>query len=261
MIGATLTTRLAQHGITKSAVTAFALFFAYNFKFLWAPIVDHVRLPVIGRFGQRRSWLVRGRAGHGGGFVPRLRRPASELYLVAIAAIMVGVAGATFDIIIDAYRIELRAAPARRRFRHVAVRLAHRLRRRGRARAGARRARRLERGLRRVRAVRAARDADRRADGRAAAPPRAGARPRVGRSGRCLLQPARGVPAAPGRARRARVRAHPQDRRHARQPDAAALVPGPRLHQRRSRLLRHRHRFCGASSAYSSAASSTRASE
>src|SRR2546421_192275 len=58
MIGATLTTRLAQHGITKSAVTAFALtFLAYNFKFLWAPIVDNVRLPIIGRFGQRRSWL------------------------------------------------------------------------------------------------------------------------------------------------------------------------------------------------------------
>src|SRR5258706_13950659 len=57
MIGATLTTRLAQHGITKSAVTAFALtVLAYNFKFLWAPIVDNVRLPVIGRFGQRRSW-------------------------------------------------------------------------------------------------------------------------------------------------------------------------------------------------------------
>src|ERR671929_1709741 len=58
MIGATLTTRLAQHGITKSAVTAFALtFLAYNFKFVWAPIVDHVRLPLLGRFGQRRSWL------------------------------------------------------------------------------------------------------------------------------------------------------------------------------------------------------------
>src|SRR5436305_11557042 len=58
MIGATLTTRLAQHGITKSAVTAFALtFLAYNFKFLWAPIVDNLRLPFIGRFGQRRSWL------------------------------------------------------------------------------------------------------------------------------------------------------------------------------------------------------------
>jgi len=35
MIGATLSTRLAQHGITKSSVTPFALtFLAYNFKFL-----------------------------------------------------------------------------------------------------------------------------------------------------------------------------------------------------------------------------------
>src|SRR3954466_9612707 len=58
MIGATLTTRLAQQGITKSAVTAFALtFLAYNLKFLWPRIADNVRLPLIGRFGQRRSWL------------------------------------------------------------------------------------------------------------------------------------------------------------------------------------------------------------
>src|SRR5260370_33994452 len=58
MIGATLTTRLAQHGITKSTVTAFALtILAYNLKFIWAPIVDNMRLPVIGRIGQQPSWL------------------------------------------------------------------------------------------------------------------------------------------------------------------------------------------------------------
>ena len=45
MIGATLTTRLAQYGIQKSAVTMFALtFLAYNFKFLWAPLVDNVHV-------------------------------------------------------------------------------------------------------------------------------------------------------------------------------------------------------------------------
>jgi PAT family beta-lactamase induction signal transducer AmpG len=109
MIGATLTTRLAQHGIDKRAVTAFALtFLAYNLKFLWAPLVDHVRLPLIGRYGQRRSWLW---------FVGVLvmaavaflgaADPDQSIYLVALAAITVGVAGATFDIIIDAYRIEL----------------------------------------------------------------------------------------------------------------------------------------------------------
>jgi len=109
MIGATLTTRLAQHGITKSAVTAFALtFLAYNLKFLWAPIVDHVRLPVIGRFGQRRSWLwLTGVLVMAAVAFLGAADPDEALYLVAVAAIAVGIAGATFDIIIDAYRIEL----------------------------------------------------------------------------------------------------------------------------------------------------------
>ncbi|MCI3951486.1 MAG: transporter [Burkholderiales bacterium] len=109
MIGATLTTRLAQHGITKSAVTAFALtFLAYNLKFLWAPLVDHVRLPLIGRFGQRRSWLwLTGVLVMVAVAFLGVAEPDEALYLVAGAAIVVGIAGATFDIIIDAYRIEL----------------------------------------------------------------------------------------------------------------------------------------------------------
>src|SRR5437763_16566992 len=109
MIGATLTTRLAQHGITKSAVTAFALtFLAYNFKFLWAPVVDNVRLPLIGHWGQRRSWLwLVGVLVMAAVMFLGTVDPAGALYTVAIAAIVVGIAGATFDIVIDAYRIEL----------------------------------------------------------------------------------------------------------------------------------------------------------
>ncbi len=109
MIGATLTTRLAQQGITKSAVTAFALtILAYNFKFIWAPIVDNVRLPGIGRFGQRRSWLwLIGALVMVAVAFLGLAEPKASLYVVAIAALAMGVAGATFDIIIDAYRIEL----------------------------------------------------------------------------------------------------------------------------------------------------------
>jgi len=109
MIGATLATRLAQHGVTKSAVTAFALtFLAYNLKFLWAPVVDHVRLPVIGRFGQRRSWLwLVGVLVMAAVAFLGIADPGDSLYVVAIAAIAMGVAGATFDIVIDAYRIEL----------------------------------------------------------------------------------------------------------------------------------------------------------
>src|ERR1700741_5293014 len=59
MIGATLTSRLAQDGIQKSAVTAFALtFLAYNLKWAWAPMIDKFRLPLIGRIGLRRSWML-----------------------------------------------------------------------------------------------------------------------------------------------------------------------------------------------------------
>src|SRR5690349_7519955 len=109
MIGATLTTRLAQQGISKSAVTAFALtFLAYNLKFLWAPLVDNVRLPLLGRFGQRRSWLwLAGALVMVAVVFLGMADPSQALYLVAAAAIAVGFAGATFDIIIDAYRIEL----------------------------------------------------------------------------------------------------------------------------------------------------------
>ena len=109
MIGATLTTRLAQHGVTKSAVTAFVLaILAYNLKFLWAPIVDNVRLPVIGRFGQRRSWLwLTGVLVIAAVAFLGIADPDEALYSVAIAATTVAAAGATFDIIIDAYRIEL----------------------------------------------------------------------------------------------------------------------------------------------------------
>ena len=109
MIGATLTTRLTQYGLTKSTVTAFALIFlAYNVKFLWAPIVDNVRLPVIGRFGQRRSWLwLVGVLVMTAVAFLGIADPGDSLYAVVIAAIALGIAGATFDIIIDAYRIEL----------------------------------------------------------------------------------------------------------------------------------------------------------
>jgi PAT family beta-lactamase induction signal transducer AmpG len=109
MIAATLTTRLAQDGIDKKTVTAFALaFLVYNFKWLWAWIVDGVRLPIIGALGQRVSWLI-----VAGLFVIAavvnlaLADPKASIVWTAYAAILVGAAGATYDIVIDAYRIEL----------------------------------------------------------------------------------------------------------------------------------------------------------
>ena len=109
MIGATLTTRLKQDGIDKSTITAFTLvFLAYNFKFLWAWIMDGVRLPILGRLGQRVSWmLVTGAAVIAAVVNLALADPAQGIGGVVTAAILVGLAGASFDIVIDAYRIEL----------------------------------------------------------------------------------------------------------------------------------------------------------
>jgi len=109
LIGATLTTRLAQNGIDKKAVTAFALvFLAYNFKFLWAWIVDGVRLPILGRLGQRVSWmLVTGTLVIAAVANLAFADPAANIAQVATAAILVGIAGATFDIVNDGYRIEI----------------------------------------------------------------------------------------------------------------------------------------------------------
>jgi PAT family beta-lactamase induction signal transducer AmpG len=109
MIGATLTTRLAQYGFSRSAVTAFTLtFLAYNLKFLWAPIIDQVRLPLIGRFGQRRSWLwLTGALVMVAVACLGIADPRDSLAAFAFMAVAMAFAGATFDIIIDAYRIEL----------------------------------------------------------------------------------------------------------------------------------------------------------
>jgi PAT family beta-lactamase induction signal transducer AmpG len=109
MIGATLTTRLKQGGIDKSTITAFTLvFLAYNFKFLWAWVMDGVRLPVLGRLGQRVSWmLVTGALVIAAVINLALVDPASSIEGVVTAAILVGIAGASFDIVIDAYLIEI----------------------------------------------------------------------------------------------------------------------------------------------------------
>jgi len=108
MIGATLTTRLAQDGIDKRAITAFALaFLVYNLKPLWAWVVDGLRLPILGRLGQRVSWLLfTGVLVMAATVNLALVDPATSLQATVVAAVLLGFAGATYDIVIDAYRIE-----------------------------------------------------------------------------------------------------------------------------------------------------------
>lgn len=109
MIASTLTTRLAESGIDKKTVTAFALtFLMYNLKFLWAPFIDRIRLPLLAdAVGQRRAWL----------FVVGLCTivaiiwlgrvdPVVDISMMVAAALAVAFCGATYDIIIDAFRID-----------------------------------------------------------------------------------------------------------------------------------------------------------
>ena len=109
MIGATLTTRLAQDGIDKKTVTAFTLaFLVYNLKFLWSWIIDGVKIPILHRLGQRVSWLlVTGVLVMAAVANLAFQDPGANVLQTAVAAVLVGFAGATFDIVIDAYRIEL----------------------------------------------------------------------------------------------------------------------------------------------------------
>lgn len=109
MIASTLTTRLAESGIDKRAVTAFALtFLLYNLKFLWAPVIDRVRLPLLAAaVGQRRAWLVLiAFAVMAAVTWLGMADPVASLPTVVAAALTVAFLGASFDIVIDAYRIE-----------------------------------------------------------------------------------------------------------------------------------------------------------
>jgi PAT family beta-lactamase induction signal transducer AmpG len=109
MIASTLTTRLAEAGIDKKAVTAFGLtLIIYNLKFLWAPLVDRGRVPVLANLiGQRRAWLlVIGLGVMAAVIWLGQADPVNNLPMVIAAALTVAFMGASYDIVIDAFRIE-----------------------------------------------------------------------------------------------------------------------------------------------------------
>lgn len=108
LLAATLTQRLSEAGIEKKSISAFALaLLIYSLKWAWAPIVDRVKLPFAKQFGQRRTWLWFSSAlVILAVVVLGFANPANDIRSVVIGALLLGFAGATFDIVIDAYRIE-----------------------------------------------------------------------------------------------------------------------------------------------------------
>jgi len=109
LVGATLSLWLRQDHISRASIGLMsAATLAYTFKFIWAPLVDRIRLPVIGqKLGKRRAWILAAQLCVAAGLLATaFCNPAADLSTVAIAAVFTGFAGATQDISIDAWRIE-----------------------------------------------------------------------------------------------------------------------------------------------------------
>ena len=107
---ATMTFWLSRVGIDKKTIGfAVGLTTPYTLKFLWAPLIDRVRLPVLAAiFGQRRAWLFTIQALLAVAVIALgASDPVLHLGRFAVAAIIVAFLSATQDIVIDAYRIEL----------------------------------------------------------------------------------------------------------------------------------------------------------
>ena len=106
----TLSYWLAKVGVDKTSIGLFALVgLPYSIKFLWAPIIDQVRIPGLARlFGHRRSWaLVIQAALIVAILVMGTSDPAVAPWTTAAAALAVAFFSASQDIVIDAYRIEI----------------------------------------------------------------------------------------------------------------------------------------------------------
>ena len=81
---------------------------SYSFKFLWSPLVDRYRLPLLDRLGRRKSWIVLCQAVMIAGFAGlAATNPATSIGTFAIFAVIAALASATQDVAVDAWRIDV----------------------------------------------------------------------------------------------------------------------------------------------------------
>jgi PAT family beta-lactamase induction signal transducer AmpG len=107
--GSTLLVWMRESGVDLGTIGLFALVGTpYTLKFLWAPLVDALHVPLLTKLlGRRRGWLV---------FAQlllmvailllALTDPAKSPFYVALGALLVAAASATQDIVVDAFRVE-----------------------------------------------------------------------------------------------------------------------------------------------------------
>jgi MFS transporter, PAT family, beta-lactamase induction signal transducer AmpG len=107
--GSTLLVWMREAGVDLGTIGLFALVGTpYTIKFMWAPLVDALDVPILSRLlGRRRGWLVFSQLLLMGATVfLALTDPAKAPWLVAFGALLVATASATQDIVIDAFRVE-----------------------------------------------------------------------------------------------------------------------------------------------------------
>ena len=109
LVGNTLSAWLRESGVDYGAIgIASYVTFAYNFKFLWSPAVDRFKLPLFGRIGLRRGWMMFALVLLAAGLLGMAAMPPTASLLRFMAMTLVAaLAGATIDIVVDAYRVEI----------------------------------------------------------------------------------------------------------------------------------------------------------
>lgn len=81
---------------------------SYSFKFLWSPLVDRLKLPLLERLGRRKSWIILCQAVLVASFAGlAATNPGTNIGTFAVFAVIGAIASATQDIAIDAWRIDV----------------------------------------------------------------------------------------------------------------------------------------------------------
>src|SRR5437899_11251192 len=107
--GSTLLVWMRESGVDLGTIGLFALVGTpYTLKFLWAPLVDALHVPLFTRaFGRRRGWLVFSQLLLIGAILLlALTDPARSPLFVALGALLVATMSSTQDIVVDAFRVE-----------------------------------------------------------------------------------------------------------------------------------------------------------
>jgi len=108
LVAGTLAYWLKENGIELKDITMIASAgMTYAFKFVWAPLLDHGRIPGFARLGQRRGWLLFAQLGVTAGLLAMAVLTPQQLVPFVAATLAVAFFGATQDIAVDAYRIEI----------------------------------------------------------------------------------------------------------------------------------------------------------